>query len=135
MMNAFFSGYVSLLKKLSIILFLLGTGSLLCFAFVWPLWYLATKYTGLYTCLALAFFALLAVFSIAGKIRKELQKCSTTTERMRYLRGISIKWIFRCLMLACIWAAVSSVLAEKRLMALVYGILLVVIYGFSASKA
>jgi len=133
MIKAFLSGYLSLLKKIGVILILLGTGSLVCYAFVWPLWYVATNHTDVYTVLALLFFAVLIIVPIVRKVTAELRRCQTGAERKQYVLRVLGTWGFRLLLALIILGIFSSVLNEKMMVAIVLTVLLVVLYGFHAA--
>ncbi len=129
MLKAFFSSYLSLLKNIAVVVLLVAVGGVLCFAFVWPLWYLATNIPRFYTVFAVLFFIVLIVVSVAGKADKALHRCQSRSQKKKLVLHTLCVWGFRLVFLACLCCAFLSVLNEKTVTAVILIIMAIVIYG------
>ncbi len=133
MLKAFINGYVSLFRYIAVILLLLCAGSLICFSFVWPLWYAATNFAGIYTIIALVFFAVLIISAFTKNIVTSLRRCQNPQQKKQLVKRTCLVWGFRLTIIACVAGIFVSVLNGKKAAAVIFLVSGFILYGIYAA--
>ena len=133
MIKQVFLGFTGIFKTIGIIAVCLAACAGLCFAFVWPVWYIAQNHPDGFTTFVLCMFILLVMYAIARKIRSGIKGAADKKARKTYIFKLLSLLIRIILSLILIILSVKSIFAEKRVPGIIFLISSVVLFGFTGS--
>ena len=135
MVKQFFSGFTGIVKSTGIVIICLAVCAGLCFAFVWPVWYISQNHPDGFTAVVLFLFLLLLVYAVVRKIRSGIKNSPDSQAKKTYIFKLITTTVRALVSLVLIVIAANSVLSGNKTTGLILFIGSIVLFGFSGSLA
>lgn len=133
MIKQVFSGFTGIFKTIGIVAIFLAICAGLCFAFVWPVWFIAQNHPDGFTTFVLCLFSLLIIYAITRKIYSGIKSAADKKARKTYIFKLLSLLIRIALSICLIVIAVNSVFAGKTVLGAVLIISSIILFGLTGS--
>jgi len=133
MIKQIFSGFTGIIKSSIIVILCIAVCAALCFAFVWPVWFVSQNHPDGFTTFVLILFSALILYSIIRKIYSSIKKAPDKKTKKTFIFKL-VFTTFRALLSIClIIASVNSVMGGHRAAGAVWFVVSVVLFGLTGS--
>lgn len=133
MVKQFFSGFTGIIKSTGIVILCLAVCAGLCFAFVWPVWYLSQSHPDLFSTAVITFFCLLIIYFLAMKIRSGIKNNADKKAKKLYIFKLLLSFIRIILSISLLAASINSIMTGNKITGLILFLASIFLFGFTGS--
>ncbi|MCR4939230.1 MAG: hypothetical protein K5930_03860 [Treponemataceae bacterium] len=133
MIKQIFSGFTGIIKSSIIVIVCIAVCTALCFAFVWPVWFVSQNHPDGFTTFVLILFSALILYAIVRKVYSSIKKAPDKKAKKTLIFKLVFKTLRAVLSIGLIIAAVNSVMGGHRAAGAVWLVVSIVSFGLTGS--